>query len=721
MNRIQNAFRLPLCPSHALAPLREASGTPGLMGRSIARLADRVAPWLARPIEVPGHGEAGSDAHNRHQLNSQLISDMGLLFQLGGDAAHAERAAQMLMRYADHYLELGFQPQRNTNPPGRIFHQILNENMWLVYASLGYGCVRHTLDDAQRRHIEERLFHPMVEMFMVKYAHDFDRIHNHGLWAVAATGLCGIVLGEPRYVDVAVDGIAGDREQGGFLAQISQLFAPSGYYIEGPYYHRFAIRPLLLFAEALHVHRPELDIYGYKNGVIGTTVRTLLASAYPDGRFPALNDASRSMGIRDEGVVIAAAIAHARYGDAGLRPRLAALARQQDEVWVHPAALALAAEADRLADAAPPLWPSMELDEGPLGDRGAQGILRARGQDGDISMAIMNYGQHGMGHGHFDTLGITLFNHGDEVLREYGFARWINVETKFGGRYLAENKSWARQTLAHNCVVVDEACQNGFSVERADSVHGTPHFFDASTPAAQVMSAFANDHHPGVGMQRSLLMLTLPGIDTPVLLDLFRLRSEDTHRYDYALQYSGQVTAVNLECEHARSWSPLGDANGYQHLLKVAHAAVTQGPRVTWLQGSRFNTWLSAADDGELVFAQLGGADPGFNLRREQSLLLRQSGSNHLFASAFETHGYFDEASEHCHGARGALQSLRVIGHDDDGSVVELHGHDFVLTVMLANRPGIGADTAHELQFAGRRFAWRGTFSLELRQAAHPR
>ena len=82
----------------------------------------------------------------------------------------------------------------------------------------------------------------------------------------------------------------------------------------------------------------------------------------------------------------------------------------------------------------------------------------------------MNYGQHGMGHGHFDTLGVTFFNRGEEVLREYGFARWLNVETKFGGRYLPENNSWAQQTVAHNCVTVDGQTQSGADHDRADAV-----------------------------------------------------------------------------------------------------------------------------------------------------------------------------------------------------------------------------------------------------------
>ena len=85
---------------------------------------------------------------------------------------------------------------------------------------------------------------------------------------------------------------------------------------------------------------------------------------------------SRSMGIGDEGMLIAAAVYDARYGDDAA---IHALARQQGPGMVQPAALGLAAAADALGSDAPPLWPSIELSEGPHGDRGAQGFLRAKG------------------------------------------------------------------------------------------------------------------------------------------------------------------------------------------------------------------------------------------------------------------------------------------------------------------------------------------------------
>ena len=701
---------LPLCSPIEMAALKLQSGQSGLMGRSIAALQSFLDPYLDQPSDIPGHGEAGSYAHNQHQLNYRLCEVAGTLFQITGEQRYAAYAIDLLGRYADCYLKLGFQKAKNTNPAGRIFHQILNENMWLLSMSIGYGCVKDTMSAAQREHIETQLLRPAVAMMTELYAHDFATIHNHGLWGVASVGTCGLVIGDERYVNMSIDGLAGDRKTGGYLAEISLLFAPSGYYIEGPYYHRFAVRALLTFAEALHTHRPDLDIYNYNNQAIRTTIRALLSTVYPNGCLPALNDSSLTMGIHDDGLLIAAAVYNARYGDDAA---IHALARQQGQVWVHPAAIGLAAAADELQSDAPPFWPSVELNEGPHGDRGAQGFLRAKAADGDITQVCMNYGQHGMDHGHFDTLGITLFNRGEEVLREYGFARWLNVEPKFGGRYLPENLSWARQTLAHNGVVVDRHSQNNADRKRADQVHGLTHFFVGAGPV-QAMSAFANDHYSGVGMQRSVLLVTHETLKTPVLIDLFRLRSETEHEYDYTVQYSGQICETTSSVEsHQNQWSVLGDANGYQHLMGTATGRITQPSRVTWLQGKRFNSWVNAATDGELVFAQLGGNDPAFNLRRDTTLILRQRGRNHLFASAFETHGHFDEPSERCHGARGVLTEIRVIGHDDQASVVELFGQGLHFRLMVSNQPGVSDETQHSVTFGGVTYSWTGFFSLQ--------
>ncbi|AXY00766.1 chondroitin lyase [Vibrio alfacsensis] len=705
--------------------LRKEVGKPSLMGKSIEANRKELETFMRLPLDVPGHGEAGGYEHNRHKQNYTYMNLAGRLFLITQEDKYAQFVKDLLAIYAEKYLTFDFHVQKNTNPTGRLFHQILNEHCWLMFTSLAYSCVASVMTEEERTAVVERIFEPMLDMFTVKYAHDFDRIHNHGIWAVAAVGICGLAIGKPEYLEMSVYGQDRD-DTGGFLAQISQLFAPSGYYMEGPYYHRYAIRPTCVFAEVVHRHMPEVDIYNYKDKVIGNTVQAMLATAYPNGEFPALNDASRTMSITDMGVQVAVSVYSKHYGfqgDRGLDDNILGMAKIQNAVWMHPCGLELSQAYDKaIADReiGMPFWPSVELNEGPTGNNGAQGFIRMQDKTGDVSQLVMNYGQHGMGHGNFDTLGITFFNRGQEVLREYGFCRWVNVEPKFGGRYLDENKSYARQTIAHNAVTIDEQCQNGFDVDRADSVHGLPHFFKVEGTEINGMSAFANDHYPNTDMQRSVFMLSLDELEAPLLLDLYRIEDEGEHQYDYSHQYDGQIVRTNFDYQSFGELNTLGDDFGYQHLWKVASGKVQDTALVSWLQNNTYYTWLGTSSsakqngDNEVIFTRTGANDPSFNLRSEPAFILRSKGESTLFASVLETHGYFNEEFEQSVNARGQVKDIRVVGYNAVGSIVEITTEKSLVTVMISNVLGADDQTPHQVELNGKTYSWNGFYSLEV-------
>ncbi|MFN1617003.1 heparinase II/III domain-containing protein [Vibrio rotiferianus] len=704
--------------------LRKEVGKPSLMGKSIEANRKELEAFMRLPLDVPGHGEAGGYEHNRHKQNYTYMNLAGRLFLITQEEKYAQFVKDLLAIYAEKYLTFDFHVQKNTNPTGRLFHQILNEHCWLMFTSLAYSCVASVMTEEERTAVVERIFEPMLDMFTVKYAHDFDRIHNHGIWAVAAVGICGLAIGKPEYLEMSVYGQDRD-DTGGFLAQISQLFAPSGYYMEGPYYHRYAIRPTCVFAEVVHRHMPEVDIYNYKDKVIGNTVQAMLATAYPNGEFPALNDASRTMSITDMGVQVAVSVYSKHYG---MDDNILGMAKIQNAVWMHPCGLELSQAYDKaIADReiGMPFWPSVELNEGPTGNNGAQGFIRMQDKTGDVSQLVMNYGQHGMGHGNFDTLGITFFNRGQEVLREYGFCRWVNVEPKFGGRYLDENKSYARQTIAHNAVTIDEQCQNGFDVDRADSVHGLPHFFKVEGTEINGMSAFANDHYPNTDMQRSVFMLNLDELEAPLLLDLYRIEGEGEHQYDYSHQYDGQIVRTNFDYQSFGELNTLGDDFGYQHLWKVASGKVQDMALVSWLQNNTYYTWLGTSSsakaivdentrDNEVIFTRTGANDPSFNLRSEPAFILRCKGESTLFASVLETHGYFNEEFEQSVNARGQVKDIRVVGYNAVGSIVEITTEKSLVTVMISNVLGADDQTPHQVEMNGKTYSWNGFYSLEV-------
>lgn len=680
--------------------LRREQDADSPLGNALRAQISALERFITQPLSLPGHGEAGGPEHTQHKQNYVHLNLAGRLFMITCEPRYRDVALRLLTGYADLYPSLGSATSKDSNAPGRLFHQMLNENMFWLYAVEGYHCLIPSLSPSQCAYIEDNLFRVMADDALNRHSKDFDIVHNHGIWSVAAAAIGGYVLGDLSLVDKALYGLNGDSDSGGFFAQLSQLFSPDGYYIEGPYYHRFALRPLLLLAEAIERRQPELQIYQFRDQIIRKTCEALMQTVFPDGTWPALNDSSKSINLRDDGAVMAASLCYQRYPR---NPQWIAVAQRQDTLWVSPAALDLSA-ALQDAPAQPLNWGSVELGDGPHGAQGGVGILRS--QTDDQSMALMWYGQHGsiarlhsaLNHGHFDGLHLSLFNRGREFLRDYGFGRWVNVEPKFGGRYLPENHSYCKQTVAHNTVVVDGQSQHGGHSLAAEKRWGQRHFFVAGHQAGQGMSARLHDYYPGVEQQRTVLMLSLPEFSAPLIVDVFSLSSDKPHCYDYCLHHLGQMVRSDVALKVATTLKPLGENHGYQHLWACARGVVAPGDPAlfSWLDGDCYRTLVSAFPaGGELIIARTGASDPHFNLRNEPALLLRTHGTNAVFASIFETHGYFDEATETSFGARGHVLKVNVVSHDQRLTELNIQcSADRMLTVRINNSAAPTAENA---------------------------
>ena len=164
-------------------------------------------------------------------------------------------------------LACTLQRKADKQSPGKLFWQGLNDCMWMVYAIQGYDLVYDYISTDDRKEIEEGAFLPMAEFLSEGSSFTFNRIHNHGTWAVAAVGMTGYVLGNDDLVEKSLKGLGKDGN-GGFLAQLDKLFSPDGYYTEGPYYQRFAMMPFIVFAEAIQKNDPEHNIFAYNDSIL---------------------------------------------------------------------------------------------------------------------------------------------------------------------------------------------------------------------------------------------------------------------------------------------------------------------------------------------------------------------------------------------------------------------------------------------------------------------
>ena len=293
--------------------IKNALGKYSLLDQSFNNSKIYIDGIIDIPPDLPPPGEAGGYAHERHKQNYRDMQQAGILFSITGDEKYAVFVKNFLMNYAEFYPTLGPHPLAHHQKPGKLFHQMLNETVWLVYTSQAYDCIYDWLSPDDREKIEENIFRNIIEWFTVKNSHEFNRIHNHGTWSVASIGMIGMVMDEPELVEMALYGTKKDGS-GGFLKQLDLLFSPDGYYMEGPYYIRYALRPFFLFADAIERNRPDIKIYEYRDGILKKALYSALMTTFPDGIFPPINDASKAMDITAAGAVIATDIGYYRYG-----------------------------------------------------------------------------------------------------------------------------------------------------------------------------------------------------------------------------------------------------------------------------------------------------------------------------------------------------------------------------------------------------------------------
>ncbi|MEM7786149.1 MAG: alginate lyase family protein [Bacteroidota bacterium] len=703
--------------SDEIAAIRAARGQYPLLDATIDGAVEMLEAALAAPIETPPPGEAGGYAHERHKQNYREMMAAGLLYQITGERRYADFVRDMLMQYAEMYPALGPHPRSERQVPGKLFHQLLNENVWLVHTIVGYDNVVSALTEAERATIEANVFRPMLDWFTGPGAFSLDRIHNHGTWAAAAVGMAGYVLGDDDLVEQALLGTDKTGEFG-FLRQLDELFSPDGYYMEGPYYARYAIWPFFYFAEAIERNEPERSIYAHRDGILEKALYATVQTAWPNGVFPALNDGSLSMDVAAPGVVLGTDLVFERYGG---DPTLLGVARFQGEVVLNGSGLAVARAHAAASEIPEMTWPSVEFRDGADGEGGGLGILRA-GAGEDQTVVLMKYGVHGLGHGHFDKLSVIVWDQGRDVLDDYGFARFVNVEPKYGGRYLPENDTWAKQTVAHNTVVVDGRSQNDGDRRAADAMHADRHFFDGDgADGVQAVSATAHGYYEGVDMQRTVLLVEDDAFEHPVVVDLFRLDAEAEHQYDLPFHFDGVPITTNVAFEtNTEALRPMGSGHGYQHLWQTARAEAAGDVQFTWLDGHRYYSittsgsatgTTSGTAPTEVLMGRLGANDPDFNLTPEPVFILRRRAADHLFASVIEPHGLYSGARERSVQARSRIAAVRVVGSDDAASVVEIEDVDGARWHVFVNN-GAPADGTHTATFGGQTYTWMGNAAV---------
>ncbi|MEL7217098.1 MAG: alginate lyase family protein [Pseudomonadota bacterium] len=680
-----------------------ASAHPPLYSAELDLAKAFVEGMMADGVVVPLPKDPGGGyTHEQHKRNFRAIYLGGKLFRVTGEQRYGDYVRDMLLEYAELYPTLGDHPAKANQNVGRLFWQVLNDAMWLVHAVQGYGDIRETLSAQDRKRIDDDVFRQAAKFLSVDSQRTFDRIHNHATWATAGVGMTGYLLDDPDMVERAL--LGSDKSgEAGFLRQADELFSPDGYYTEGPYYQRFALLPFMVFADAIERNEPQRKIFEHRDGILLKALRTTVQLSYQGYFFP-FNDAIRDKSLNTAELYDGVAIAYAQTRD----PSLLSVAQFQNRTVLSDNGLLVAS--DLAAGKAIPFpFRSMLLSDGPKGKQGAVAVLR-RGEGDRHTALIAKNSSQGMGHGHFDKLAWQMYDNGNEIIRDYGAARFLNIEAKEGGRYLPENTTWAKSSIAHNTLVVDQRSHFDGKVEVA-SERWPEQLYFSDAEGLQVSSAEISNAYNGVTIRRTLLMPDIPGLEAPAIIDLVQAASSDAHRYDLPLHYSGHIMEFDFSVESNTDVRPvLGTANGYQHIWVDAVAELDDGSgALTWINDGRFYSYrFQVGGKLNVVLGESGANDPNFNLRREPMIVLRadrQSGGV-SFVSLLEAHGRYDGAAEQTVSSRSRVADLshHRIGLIDIVRLTLKSGQRFAIPVSHNPDP----DQTHSVTLEGEEIAWTG-------------
>ena len=681
-----------------------------LLSQSYNDLKKDVDSWVGKDIDVPFPKDpAGGYTHDKHKSNYMLMFNSGILYNLTGDIRYATMVKNMMLKYAVLNPTLKNHPQATSSSPGHLFWQALNDANWLVYAGLAYDLVYNSLSAIDKKIIEEGAFKPEVDFFTKDLTTWFDLLHNHAVWACAGVGIVGIATGNQDYVDMALYGTAKDGKRG-FIAQMDNLFSPDGYYTEGPYYVRYAILPYMLFANALNNTKPGLKIFSHRDNILQKALMTCLQQTNTDGTFFPINDAIKNKDYTTNELITAISIAWKVYGN---NDGLLTVAKKQNAVLLNKGGLDIAAAIatnKNIAEHFP--YRTIESGDGVKGDEGGLSVLR-NGKGNDLTTLIFKYTSQGMGHGHFDKLNINLFDKGNEILQDYGSARFIGIEQKFGGRYLPENTAYAAQTIAHNTIVADEASHFNGDSKTGELYHSQKLFSDVTNPAIMNVVAKEDNAYKNIHLQRSLYVLQLPD-GNKIVVDIFNAGSAQQHQYDLPYQYSGQFISTSFKYSAAtKKQEILGKKNGYQFLWKEAETSVADTTiQFTFLNGKTYYSISSLVQDSaQIFFTRSGANDPNFNLRHEPAFIIRKKGKDQVFVNVIEIHGNYDPVAEFSSASYPQVQQIKLMQNDEQLSVAEIMIRGKKLLIAQCNKD-FDPKAKHKVIVEGKSIEWTGVYSI---------
>ena len=486
-----------------------------------------------------------------HDRANRAAEQLGWGYLYTGEERYAAEARRILCTLAEAYDDYPARRDRWVRRGwlaplgGRRYSQSLDEAVGIIQLAKAYDLTRtaKAWSDEDRRLVEEQLFRPTAEtlLYMNWGVNNHQTWYNAGLMAIAS------VLANEKLVNRVL------AMKGGFRDQLARSIDEDGLWYEGAMaYQNYALQAMVEIVDAGR----RMDLPLEREPKLRALLLAPANVCYPNGQFPAINDSDR-LNIR------------------GFDWSFAWAARTFDD-WP--------------GDPRPPIESrSMNLEGAGLA------VLR-RGKGVKAVCAMLDYGPHGGGHGHFDKLNLLLYANGRELLLDPGR---LNYSHK-------EYRTWVKHTAAHNTVTLKSSSQL--------PTQGKIVWWDVR-PEFVACTASCDGAYRGTQLMRYLCLH-----DT-FLADVFTVETGEQSQIDWFAHVASRELAP---AGGAVSSEPieLGKRSGYQHLAPSRRFQTGNDMRWDFIvgDGKRLRVWCPPAA-GEQTISTTG---IGYTVNAKVPCLLRR-------------------------------------------------------------------------------------------------
>ncbi len=563
-------------------------------------------------------------------------------YVLTNDESYAAAAQHILLLYADYYAQHDF-----------IFNQSKDDGYMLIPLAWGYDLVYNSSawSEEQRARVEDGVFRTVAKRISQLPR---GRLNNQGVtnWAV---GVVGFLLRDQTLLNEAFD-----RDNYGLKYNIINGLLDDGYWWEQTMaYHEERTEYMIYLAEA--AANSNYDLYGYLfNGERDLTYQGSDAPRMVEGRLTDAEDKSIKELLDFPFYFVFPDLSRPVFADSDYTYLTArniyemGYSHYEDEKygWLlsrylgHDRSKGGLEQYYSLFSAQPqlPAAASFAIGNGHFSKKGynklgssifldsGAAILRSPGNYMESVNLAMQWSPFGsVGHSHADKLGIVLFGQGKQILVDPG-------RYTYGS---AGHKEFAKHTLAHNTLVVDEKSQYPYTdsddewkADAPDRSSGGELNAVSVGPVAKILQASNHNVYADQGVD---LTRTAVQIDDYVV-DIFKAESTQAHRYDYPLTVNGLLDHSSTALTASNPELRLGSSMGYKHVKGISKGTTNEVWSTSWdLGGDKgFRTTMLAADTGETEIIKGSGISKSGNFTNEMLVARRDGQSNTLFYNVLE-------------------------------------------------------------------------------------